>query len=144
MTAFIRSVGNGTHGVWKFLDKAYRIDAGVRLAELQHSSFNKVLTKCAGRTPIYVHPSFYRSLKVQFPLEVGGLSRSGRVTTKLGTGSLRQTIGILTPEDFRLVVDTELVSRSVWSLLARSTARESPLRRLRESILLRLHLLGPI
>ena len=45
-------------------------------------------------------------------MDVGGVSRDGRVTTELGTGSLRQAIGILTPEDFRTIVDTELLSGS--------------------------------
>ena len=34
-------------------------------------------------------------------MDVGGIS------TELGTGSLRQAVGILTPEDFRPLVDTE-------------------------------------
>ena len=40
-------------------------------------------------------------------MDVGGISRDGRVTTELGTGSLRQAIGILILEDFRFVVDSE-------------------------------------
>ena len=38
---------------------------------------------------------------------MGGISRDSRVTSELGTGSLRQAVGILTPEDFQPVVDTE-------------------------------------
>ena len=56
---------------------------------------------------IYAHPSFYRALKVQFPMDVRGVSRDGRVTTELGTSSLRQAVCILTPEDFWTVIDTE-------------------------------------
>ena len=51
---------------------------------------------------------FYRSLKLRYPLDVGRISRDGRVTPELGTGSLHQAVGILTPEDFRSVVDSEL------------------------------------
>ena len=40
-------------------------------------------------------------------MDVGGVSPDGRVTTEIGTGSLRQAIGILTPEDFRTIVHTE-------------------------------------
>ena len=40
-------------------------------------------------------------------MDVGEFSRDGRVTTELRTGSLRQAISILTPEDFRTLVDTE-------------------------------------
>ena len=56
--------------------------------------------------PHFDHSTFYRSLKVRFPLDVG-VSRDGRVNTELGTGSLKQAVGILTPEDFRPIVDTE-------------------------------------
>ena len=107
VTTFVRAVGSRTQGEWKFLEEASQLDADIRLAELQHSSFKKLFVKCSGRVPICVHPSFYRSLKVRFPLDVGGLSRGGRVTTELGTDSLRQAVGILTPEDFQPVVDTE-------------------------------------
>ena len=40
---------------------------------------------CSGRVPIYVHPSFYRTLKLKYPMDVG----DGRVTTELGTTHLR-------------------------------------------------------
>ena len=44
---------------------------------------------------------------MQFPLDVGGITKDDRVMTELGTGSLRQAVGILTPKDFRLIVDSE-------------------------------------
>ena len=46
--------------------------------------------------------TFVRSagnLKLRFPYDVGGISRSSRVTPELCTGSLRQAVGILTPKD---------------------------------------------
>ena len=107
VTTFVHSVGSRTHNIWKFLEEASQLRAGVRLAELQHPSLNKMFVNCAGRTPIYVHPSFYKAHKMRFPLDVGGLSRNGRVAAELGTSSLRQTIGIFTPEDFKPIVDTE-------------------------------------
>ena len=107
VTTFIRSAGDRTKGVWQFLDTARQTDAGVKLAELEHSSLKRCLPFCSGRVPILVDPSFYRSLKVRFPLDVGGVSRDGRVNTELGTGHLRQAVGILTPEDFRPIVDTD-------------------------------------
>ncbi len=45
-------------------------------------------------------------------MDIEGVFKDGRVTNELGTGSLRQSVGILTPEDFRTIVDTELVSGS--------------------------------
>ena len=107
VTTFIRSAGDRTKGVWKFLDTVRQTDTGVKLAELEHSSLKRCLPFCAERVPILVHPSFYRALKVRFPLDVGGVSSDGRVNTELGTGSLRQAVGILTPGDFRPIVDTE-------------------------------------
>ena len=40
-------------------------------------------------------------------MDVGRVSRDGQVTTELGSGSLRQAVGILTPEDFRTIMNTE-------------------------------------
>ena len=71
VTTFIRSAGDRTKGVWKFLNTVRQTDTGVKLAELEHSSLKRCLPFCAGRVPILVHPSFYRALKVRFPLDVG-------------------------------------------------------------------------
>ena len=107
VTTFVRSAGNRTKELLRFIEEASRTD--IRLVEMEHPSLNIMPTKCTGRVPIYVHTSFYRYLKLQYPLDVGGISRDGRVTSELGTGSLRQAIaiGILTPDDFRPVVDSE-------------------------------------
>ena len=97
VTTFVRSAGNRTKELWK----------PVGLADMEHKSLNVVATKCTGRVPIYAHPSFYRSLKLRYPVDVGGITRNVRVSTELGTGSLRQAVGILIPEDFRPVVASE-------------------------------------
>ena len=107
VTTFIRSAGDRTKGVWKFLDTVRQTDTGVKLAELEHSSLKRCWPFCSGRVPILVHPSFYRALKVRFPLDVRGVSRDGRINTELGTSSLRQAVGILTLGDFRPIVDTD-------------------------------------
>ena len=107
VTTFIYLAGDRSEGVWKFLDMVRQTDMGIELAELEHSSLRQCFPFCSGRVPILVHPSFYRSLKVRFPLDVGGVSRDGRVKTELGIGSLRQAVGILTPKDSRPIVNTE-------------------------------------
>ena len=107
VTTFVRSAGDRTKGVWKSLSTVCQTDTCMKLAELEHSSLKKCITFCSGRVPILVHPSLYRSLKLLFPYDVSGISRSSRVTLELCTGSLRQAVGILTPKDFRPVVDTE-------------------------------------
>ena len=52
---------------------------------------------------------------MELPLGVGGIPRDVRVSNELGTGSLRLDVGILTPEDFLLVVDSEQ-GKWVWYL----------------------------
>ena len=71
--------------------------SGHKLAEMERLSNKKALSFCTGRVPVYVNPSFYRALKLKYPLHVGGVSRDGRVTTELSTGSLKHAVGILTP-----------------------------------------------
>ena len=90
MTTFVRSPGTRTRELWRFLEDASRVD--IRLMELEPSSLNKILHQCTGRVPIYVHPSFFRALKLRYPVDVGGISRYGRDTKELGTGSLRQAV----------------------------------------------------
>ena len=105
LTTFVRLAGNRTIELWNFIDEASRAD--VMLVDTKNPMLKKMLPFCSGRVPILVHPSFYRSLKLRYPVDVGGITRDDRVSTELGTGSLRQAVDILTPKDFRPVVDTE-------------------------------------
>ena len=105
LTTFVRSTGNRTKELWNFIDEASRAD--VMLANTKNAMLKKMLPFCSGRVPILVHPSFYRSLKLRYPMDVEGITRDDRVSTELGTGSLRPAVGILTPGDFRPIVDTE-------------------------------------
>ena len=82
------------------IEKASRAD--ISLVEMEHPSLKNALTFCSGRAPIYAH-----KFKVEVLLDVGDLSRDGRVTTELGTGSLRHEVGVLFREEFRAVVDSE-------------------------------------
>ena len=105
LTTFVRTAGSRTKELWQFIEEASHAD--VMLADTTNTMLKKMLPYCAGRVPILVHPSFYRSLKLRYPMDVGGITRDDRVSTELGTGSLRQAVGILTPKDFRPVVDSE-------------------------------------
>ena len=105
VTTFVRSVGNRTKELWRFIEEESRAD--IRLAEMEHESHKVMVTKCTVKVPIYVPPSFYRSLKLRYPVDVGRITRNGRVSTELITGSQRQSVGILTPKDFRPVVASE-------------------------------------
>ena len=105
VTTFVRSAGGWTKEHWHFLEEASRAD--VMLVELHHHTLKKMLPFCSGRVLILVHPSFYRSLKLRYPMDVGGITRDDRVSTELCIGSQRQAVGILTPKDFRPVVNTE-------------------------------------
>ena len=105
LTTFVRTAGNRTKELWQFIDDASRTD--VMLADTKNSMLRKMLPFCSGRVPILVHPSFYRSLKLRYPMDVGGITRDDRVSTELGTGFLRQAVGILTPKDFRPIVNSE-------------------------------------
>ena len=105
VATFVCSPSTPTQGVWRFPEKASRAD--IRLVELEHLSFKKMIF-CLGRVPIYVHPSFYRALTLKYPMDEGGMSRDGRVTTELSTGSLRHAVGILTPNDFWNITNSEL------------------------------------
>ena len=60
----------------------------------------------AGSLFMFTHV-FIGPKKLWYPMDVGGISKDDRVTYELGSGSLRQAVGILTPGDFRPVINTE-------------------------------------
>ena len=63
VTTFVRPIRNLT------IEEASRAD--IRLAEMEHTSLGKKVVLFG---QIYVHPCFYRSLKMKYPLYVGGIS----------------------------------------------------------------------
>ena len=58
VTTFVRSAGDRTRGVGKFLNTVCQTDLGMKFAELDHSSLKKCLPFCSERVPILVHPPF--------------------------------------------------------------------------------------
>ena len=53
-----------------------------------------------GRVPVVLHPSLYRAVKLTFPRDIGGLAHDGAITNEMATGSMNQTVGVLTPAMF--------------------------------------------
>ena len=105
--AIIRYVQGRQYRVWEMIDAAREAVPGMKLVNWWHYSLNSLNKLCSGRVCVYVHPSLYRALKVTFPTDVGGIVTSGRLTTDLGHGSLGQTVGLLTPEHFGTVCNTD-------------------------------------
>ena len=52
-----------------------------------------------GRVPVVLPPS-YRALKLTFLRDVGGLAHDGAIDNEMATGSMSQTVGVLTPAMF--------------------------------------------
>jgi len=107
VTTFIREAEGRATGVWALVKAAELAFPGTRMADREHSSLEQLKGFCAGRVPVYVHPSLYRALKILYPLHVGGITRTNRVSHELGKGSLGHTVGELTATDFRTVVNNE-------------------------------------
>ena len=104
VTTFVHLAGSRTKGVWSLIEKGSWVD--IRLVEMEHPSLKKSLSYCSSQVPVYVHPSFYRALKLKYPLDVRDVSRDGWITTELGT-SLRHAVGISTHKDFCAAVNSE-------------------------------------
>ena len=79
------------------------VDKGNEEDRIMRSVRNKI----AGRLPIYVHPSLYRSLKLMYPSEIGVIVRDGHVPHDHGHGNLGLHAGQLCLEDFEPVCDKE-------------------------------------
>ena len=52
------------------------------------------------RVPVVLHPSLYRAVKLTFPRDIGGLAHDRAITNEMATGSMSQTVGVLTPVMF--------------------------------------------
>ena len=95
VTTVIRK-GRGSEGVMKMLGEANEALDPI-------SFFKDDLSSCkglVGRVPVVLHPSLYRALKLTFPRDVGGLAHDGAIDNEMATGSMSQTVGVLTPAMF--------------------------------------------
>lgn len=52
------------------------------------------------RVSIYVHPTFYRALKLTFPGDIGGLSLDDTTKSEIGQGSMERAVGVHTRVKF--------------------------------------------
>ena len=67
------------------------------------SYFKDDLISCKGligRVPVVLHPSLYRALKLTLPWDIGGLAHDRAINNEMATGSMSQTVGVLTPAMF--------------------------------------------
>ena len=55
-----------------------------------------------GRVPVVLHPFLYKAVKLTYPRDVGSLAHDGVITNEIATGSMSQTVGVLTPAMFSL------------------------------------------
>ena len=67
------------------------------------SYFKDDLHSCKGlveRVPVVLHSSLYRAVKLTYPRDIRGLAHDGVITNEMATGSMNQTVGVLTPAKF--------------------------------------------
>ena len=53
-----------------------------------------------GRVPVVLHPSLYRALKLTYPRDFKSLAHDGVINNEMATGSMSQTVGVLSPVMF--------------------------------------------
>ena len=95
ITTVIRK-GRGSEGVMKMLGEANEALGPISFIKDDLASCKGLV----GRVPVVLHPSLYRALKLTFPRDVGGLAHDGAINNEMATGSMSQTVGVLTPAMF--------------------------------------------
>ena len=99
--AWITSIickGQGSEGVIKMLAEANEALSPISFIRDDHQSCKGLI----GRVPVELHPSLYRAVKLTFPRDIEGLAHDGAITREMATGSMSQTVGVLTPAMFSL------------------------------------------
>ena len=95
VTSVIRK-GRGSEGVIKMLGEANEALGPISIIKDDSDSCKGLI----GRVPVVLHPSLYRAVKLTFPRDIGGLAHDGAITNEMATGSMSQTVGVLTPVMF--------------------------------------------
>ena len=95
ITTVIRK-GRGSEGVMKMLG-----EANEALGPISYLKDDLISCKgLVGRVPVVLHPSLYKAVKLTYLQDVGGLAHDGAINNEMATGSMSQTVGVLTPAMF--------------------------------------------
>ena len=99
MNAWVTTVirkGRGSEGVMKMLGEANEAFGPISLLKDDLISCKGLV----GRVPVVLHPSLYRALKLTYLRDIRSLAHDGAITNEMATGSISQTVGVLTPAMF--------------------------------------------
>ena len=90
--------------LWETIGSANYAIPGTKLINMGQDDWTlrQLSKECVGRVPLYMHPSLYRRLKLEYPALVGGAMSRGEVEDALVTGNLGQEYYVPTREDFGL------------------------------------------
>ena len=95
ITTVIRK-GRGSEGAMKMLGEANEALGPISYLKDDINSCKGLV----GRVPVVLHPSLYMALKLTYPRDVGGLAHDGVINNEMATGSMSQTVGVLSPAMF--------------------------------------------
>ena len=88
--------GRASEGVMKMFGEANEALSPISIIKDDLQSCKGLV----GRVPFVLHPSLYRAVKLTFRRDIGGLAHDGAITNEMVTGSMSQTVGVLTPAMF--------------------------------------------
>ena len=86
----------GSEGVMKMLAEANEALGPISITKDDYHSCKGLI----GSVPVVLPTSLYRAVKLTFPRDIGVLAHDGAITNEMATGSMSQTVGVLTPAMF--------------------------------------------
>lgn len=79
--------------------------AELRMVQVVSPELQKCSARCYEKAQVLLHTTLYRSVKITFLTDVCGIITGGWITSELDSYSLRQSVRVLTPVDFRPICD---------------------------------------
>lgn len=75
------------------------------MAQVESDESKKLAKLCPGRVLVLLYPTLYRTLKLTFPTDVGGIVLDGRNTFDIGSGVRRLIVAeiAMNSSSFRIV-----------------------------------------
>ena len=86
---------------WDLVSAANDAFSSPTMCQRDHPSLEDMQGKYKARTPVLVHASLYRALKLHFPTDVAGVITPGAFTAEMGSCNLGEAGGELTSDHFR-------------------------------------------
>lgn len=98
--------------VWDFIFAAKGSCPELRMAQVASPELIKMSKHCSRRASVLLQSTLYSTVKLNFQIDGSGIVKDGRIKSDIGSGSLGQSAGALSPTENVGMFECKMLERS--------------------------------